>query len=181
MTGLITVYPDVVASFSVSIDPVNLAISGNVTFTDASTSASSWSWDFGDGTGTSTLQDPTYTYTTVGNYTIRLIVTDGGICSDSTFYTITVINVSGIKDVSTTNSISIYPNPANDWINVENNNFIKSWGLIIYDYTGKIILEQSQLIKKQITVDINNFPAGFYILKAINSNGEVYVSKIILE
>ncbi len=37
-----------------------------------------WAWDFGDG-GTSPEQNPTYTYTEAGTYTVRLTVTtDGG-------------------------------------------------------------------------------------------------------
>ena len=35
----------------------------------------SWAWDFGDGTS-STEQNPTHTYTTVGNYTVKLTVTN---------------------------------------------------------------------------------------------------------
>ncbi len=43
-----------------------------VTFTDLSTNnPSSWSWDFGDG-GTSTAQNPSYTYSAAGTYTVAL-------------------------------------------------------------------------------------------------------------
>lgn len=37
-----------------------------------------YSWDFGDGTGGSTDPDPTYIYTTAGNYIAVLTVTDDG-------------------------------------------------------------------------------------------------------
>ena len=46
-----------------------------VTFTDESSdsdgSIASWSWDFGDGIGTSELQNPSYTYTAAGIYTVH--------------------------------------------------------------------------------------------------------------
>jgi PKD repeat protein/formylglycine-generating enzyme required for sulfatase activity len=47
-----------------------------VTFTDQSVvrGASAWLWDFGDGQ-TSTSQNPTHTYTTGGDFTVRLTVT----------------------------------------------------------------------------------------------------------
>jgi len=51
-----------------------------VQFTDQSTSETQlagWTWDFGDGT-TSHLQNPTHTYTTGGNYTVTLTVTNSG-------------------------------------------------------------------------------------------------------
>lgn len=45
-----------------------------VQFTDETTpTPSSWFWDFGDDLGTSTEQDPLYTYTTPGTYTVSLI------------------------------------------------------------------------------------------------------------
>ena len=41
----------------------------------------SYTWNFGDGIGTSTLQNPTYTYTTPGTYTVTLSAAVGS-CSD---------------------------------------------------------------------------------------------------
>ncbi|MFK7946682.1 MAG: PKD domain-containing protein [Saprospiraceae bacterium] len=48
-----------------------------VTFTDLTTANPNFTylWDFGDG-NTSTVQNPTYTYTTLGNFTVQLTVTD---------------------------------------------------------------------------------------------------------
>ena len=56
-----------------------------VTFNDRSTgSPTSWSWDFGDGS-TSSTQSPTHTYTTAGQYTVGLTVSDGTNSNTSTF------------------------------------------------------------------------------------------------
>jgi len=51
----------------------------------------SWSWDFGDG-GSSNEQNPTHTYSTQGNYTVTLTVTDdmGYTGVDTTWVEITV-------------------------------------------------------------------------------------------
>ena len=50
----------------------------NVQFTDQSTgTVTGWAWDFNnDGIIDSTLQNPTYTYNTPGNYTVKLTVTN---------------------------------------------------------------------------------------------------------
>lgn len=49
-----------------------------VTFTNTSKNAKTYSWDFGDGE-TSTEQNPTHTYESYGEYTVKLSVTgDGG-------------------------------------------------------------------------------------------------------
>lgn len=54
-----------------------------VNFQDLSTgSVTGWLWDFGDG-NTSTLQNPSHTYTSYGNFTVKLVVTNAGGCSDS--------------------------------------------------------------------------------------------------
>ncbi|MFA4825485.1 MAG: PKD domain-containing protein [Methanoregula sp.] len=49
----------------------------SVTFNDTSTNApASWLWTFGDGTN-ATVQHPVHTYTSAGNYTVSLNVTNG--------------------------------------------------------------------------------------------------------
>jgi len=46
-------------------------------FTDASTQGpTTWSWDFGDASGTSTLQNPVYSYASIGTYTVVLTITN---------------------------------------------------------------------------------------------------------
>lgn len=65
--------------------PIGGCIPLLVNFFDVSTSQqaiTSWQWDFGDGS-TSTLQNPTHTYTTVGQFTVRLIITNAWGCTDT--------------------------------------------------------------------------------------------------
>lgn len=52
------------------------------TFNNTSTGAVSSLWFFGDG-GTSTAMTPTYTYTAVGTYTVKLVITDMYGCHDT--------------------------------------------------------------------------------------------------
>jgi PKD repeat protein len=64
----------------------------NVNFTDTSTNATDYYWDFGDGNN-STDENPTHTYSTVGNYTVTLTASnDNG--SNSTNSTITVASLT---------------------------------------------------------------------------------------
>jgi PKD repeat protein len=57
--------------------PTSGAAPLSVAFTDESTGApTSWDWDFGD-FRTSTAQNPTHVYDTEGQYTVRLIISDG--------------------------------------------------------------------------------------------------------
>lgn len=69
--NLSTVPP--VANFSSDVDTTCV---GMVSFTDLSTNGpTQWDWDFGDG-NTSTIQSPMHTYTTSGDYTVTLTVTN---------------------------------------------------------------------------------------------------------
>ncbi|MEO7306850.1 MAG: gliding motility-associated C-terminal domain-containing protein [Ferruginibacter sp.] len=63
---------------------------------------SSWQWTFGDG-GTANTQNPIHNYNAVGNYTVKLIVTDINGCKDSI---ITSINTTGpmLADAGTDSS-----------------------------------------------------------------------------
>ncbi|MEM6263122.1 MAG: PKD domain-containing protein [Bacteroidota bacterium] len=50
--------------------------------TGNSASVIAWAWDFGDGT-TSTAQNPSHTYTAIGQYTLQLVTTDANGCRDT--------------------------------------------------------------------------------------------------
>ena len=63
-------------------DVTDCKVPFTVNFTDLSVGATGWSWNFGDG-GTSFAQNPSHTYTTLGNYTVTLIATGLSSCSDS--------------------------------------------------------------------------------------------------
>lgn len=54
-----------------------------VKFTDKSTGfVNAWNWNFGNGAGSS-LQNPSYTYTSPGTFSVTLIVTNIGGCTDT--------------------------------------------------------------------------------------------------
>lgn len=76
-TVIITVEPLPIAAFSASSGDTL-----DVTFTDQSTGAVAWYWTFGDG-GTSTLQDTVHVYNAEGSYTVTMIITSAGGCSDT--------------------------------------------------------------------------------------------------
>lgn len=64
----------------------------NFIFTNNSTgSIASTTWYFGDGT-TSTTNDPIKTYTTVGAFTVKLVVVNVNGCADSTTQVVNVLN-----------------------------------------------------------------------------------------
>ena len=78
----------------------------SVTFTDSTifgAPATGWLWDFGDGSPTSTAQNPSHTYTTSGNYTVSLTVSDLDGCS-RTLTKAAYIKVLGCPESVTVNN-----------------------------------------------------------------------------
>ncbi|TXD82663.1 PKD domain-containing protein [Subsaximicrobium wynnwilliamsii] len=64
-----------VANFSYTTDAIVLY---QLNFENLSQNADSFQWDFGDGEGTSTVENPSYTYTSAGTYSVTLLVQGAG-------------------------------------------------------------------------------------------------------
>lgn len=74
-------------------------------FTNTSVGAATYWWNFGDpnsSADTSLLPNPVYTYPTVDKYTVTLIVTDGGQCSDTTTAVVNLFDPWTLADFSNT-------------------------------------------------------------------------------
>ncbi|MBI1341814.1 MAG: T9SS type A sorting domain-containing protein [Terrimonas sp.] len=77
-------------------------------------------------------------------------------------------------------SVSVWPNPAKDHIQLINdgdngNTFIKAQ---VYDLTGKLLLE-NKLQQGVNTINVNTLRTGTFILRLIPANGIAYNEKII--
>lgn len=77
----ITVFPKPIASFSVNSNSFYLP-TDQLEITNTSSGGTLYNWDFGDGTR-STDFEPSYLYSTIGNYRIFLLVTNQYGCSDT--------------------------------------------------------------------------------------------------
>jgi hypothetical protein len=88
--------------------------------------------------------------------------------------TITVIFPAvGIDEL--TNSISLYPNPANDLVNVVSSNEIKT--IEVLDYIGKVIYRNDDVNLKNTKLDVANYNSGVYFVKITTIAG-VKTSKL---
>lgn len=78
-------------------------------------------------------------------------------------------------DVAIDNSISIYPNPAKNNVNIHCNNTIKT--IELYDVQGRVL--QSQVIDSQSsTMDISSKSKGVYFIKVVTEKG-IKVEKLV--
>ena len=133
-----------------------------------------YSWHFGDG-NTSNLAYPTHNYAQPGHYLICQIITDANNCSsttcDSTYklfpqggnmqYLVVESSAAGISENSIS-EISVFPNPANDVIEVSFPEWEKGT-LTITDMTGREVHAQS-MNANNTKVNLADVPAGCYTL-----------------
>jgi len=74
----------------------------------------------------------------------------------------------GIKELST-ESISVYPNPANDVVNVVLTDNIKSVELL--NYLGQTVYKSTTVNMKFTKLDVSGFNSGAYFVKITTMNG----------
>jgi len=98
--------PNVDFSFNNNACP-NTSVNFN-NLTTSNFSNLTYSWDFGDGSPLSTQENPSHTYSSIGNYTVTLTATDPNGCDSSVSKTINVDipDADAGPDVSVCNGIS---------------------------------------------------------------------------
>ena len=81
------------------------------------------------------------------------------------------------KKELTSNNILVFPNPAQDFINIETTLNTEIEKVIVTDISGKTILEQNQ---KTNQVNIQNLSKGIYLLQIL-SEDKKWQSKFLKE
>ncbi len=72
----------------------------------------------------------------------------------------------GLADLDLENGISMYPNPAQNYVTIKNSNNIKLNVLIIYDVYGRLINTiELRDMQQEKTIDVSNLPSGIYMLQ----------------
>jgi len=159
--------PAAAANFTFSVGTAGL-----VSFTNTSSNATAYSWDFGDGSGTSPLENPTYTYTANGTYTVCLTASNAT-SSDETCKDVNVTNIGGaVEDVALDAALNIFPTPASDVINITlNNNSFENLTVELFNVLGEAAMAPVYLNGTATSVDVSNLAEGNYIVKISSENG----------
>lgn len=95
--------------------------------------------------------------------------------SGSTITTGNACATLGNSDFENVTSITIYPNPSTGIFNIVSQ---QNASVEIYDLLGKLVYSQS-LVSGTNSIDISNFNAGVYLLKATDANGNTETHKLI--
>ena len=101
-----------------------------------------------------------------------LLVTDSNSCQmfDCVFVDLFFV---GIDDVSSQSGISIYPDPANEYINISTSQN-ESGNLTIFNILGEIVYEN--YMEKRILIHTENWENGIYFFRAGSRTGKFMVN-----
>ena len=131
----------------------------------------SYFWDFGVGT-TSTLPNPTHTYAQQGDYNVRLVLSSicGQIEKNSTVH---ILTNTGVKDVENDRLVRLYPNPANDYVIVENMGAITIESIEVYNLLGQKVPFMIDTKASQSRINLDQLAAGNYNVMIKSNQGNI--------
>jgi intein-encoded DNA endonuclease-like protein len=97
---------------------------------------------------------------------------------------VTITEITGVK-ISDNQSviIKLYPNPINNFLNIEVYNLQGSTILELYSETGKLIKAKNIYGRKNTLheqIDCTNFPPGTYVVRLMNKD-QVIDNKIVIK
>lgn len=158
------------ASFTVNTDNTPLIIVNN-----QSAYGSSYLWDFGDGYTINSF-NASHSYSTPGNYTISLIVTND--CGVDTVFEEITINTTGFDNIFTERNIKIYPSPIINSINIElpTNEDID---ILLLNKEGKLVKNFSTEGTTFFEINVVGLPAGMYSLVFVATNGKNAIKQFL--
>ena len=89
-------------------------------------------------------------------------------------FTLTVIDNLGTQNTTALRAITMYPNPANDVITINNPQNINLMSVSIYDITGRLIITKDlQSASQERTIDIGALQSGNYLLFIKSTFGQI--------
>lgn len=77
-------------------------------------------------------------------------------------------------------SLFIYPNPANDIININLSNIIQKGNLVIYNQYGASVFQENFSSKNELKIDVSCFSKGIYFMK-ISNGDKAFSGKFIVQ
>lgn len=133
---------------------------------------------------TSGLQNPTIpnvTMAAAGTYT--LIVEDQIGCKDTTTTTVVVNDCTGINELNSSGSYSVYPNPGNGHFTIQFQDVPDGvYVLRMFDVLGKEIYHSQYAISGNLAlpIDVPSAQRGIYVLEISNGSAFYSIEKLIV-
>jgi hypothetical protein len=114
----------------------------------------------------------------VGNCTITYIYTSPQGCTSSDSSTIDVNICTGINNNDDQKKLSLYPNPANQSIQIQGLDFNEGVSIKIISIDGKIMKDE---VITQLNINVSDLNSGMYFIELTDAKGKTGVTKLIKE
>lgn len=88
-------------------------------------------------------------------------VSTGGTCCALT---------TGVETFTSQNSISVFPNPTTNSINLSFQTALKSAIIKVFSVSGELVKEENGLNGNDVSVDVSSFPKGLYFIETTNGD-----------
>lgn len=136
-----------------------------------------YQWDFGDGSPLDFSNSPTHTYNLNGNYTVRLYASSYcGVTFDTMVVHIYSMNTADLSN----NNLKVYPNPAQNVINVEYEAPLFVESISILDILGRTVqTHHLGEIVQNYQMNVSTIPSGQYLIRMTTDKGS-YTEKITI-
>jgi PKD repeat protein len=136
--------------------------------------ASSYTFYPGSITGNPVAVSPTTTttYSVIGENSFN--------CSSSAMATVSVNLCLGVQEIPAIESgvINVYPNPAENYIEIYNTLTTDKITILVYDVTGKLITSKETVFYKD-QIDVSKYAKGLYFVEVMNADKRIYRTKIV--
>jgi hypothetical protein len=92
-------------------------------------------------------------------------------------------DLTGMAEIGDNSKISIFPNPARDWIILKPlKSFTETAELQLYNILGKKVLSQTlNPMQGQYNLNVSGLAEGMYIMKVTSAKGIVYNGKLVIQ
>ncbi|CAN5135664.1 hypothetical protein BH09BAC1_BH09BAC1_01010 [soil metagenome] len=169
-----------VAAFTTTVNENIVVINNSSTGVNGN-----YTWDFGD--GSSPFADNSasfsYTYDSLGTYTISVTYTDvcGVVRTTDRPVTITTLPSVGVNQVSLANALSIYPNPFGGQASINLNGFDgATYQFTLVDITGRTVRNMEGIGGTPLMIDRNGLQSGMYFY-SIQLQGQKAQGKLLID
>ena len=81
-------------------------------------------------------------------------------------------------EASEINQLSVFPNPASDFITIKSDYNLKDSIISVFDINGRRVINYKNTANNNM-VDVSSLSNGEYILRVISSDGKIYSTKVL--
>lgn len=148
---------------------MSLICTGNSATLTAS-GASTYSWNSG-ATGTTIVVSPTVTT----SYTVS---TSANGCTGYAVVTQSVSSCTSLNSISLAENVNIYPNPTNGRLNIEIGVNAVNVKIQVVNSLGEVLMEDASVLRSN-SYNLNQYPAGLYFVKILESDRVSKIEKVI--